>query len=162
MYSALNSNNGLSSKAWGPAYWHVLYCWAGNAKVDPTDEDRADYVEFIKTFWKSLPCRICRDNFIANVRTSGLDLCDKRAVMSVFKDRDSIFAFVYRLHTVVSKHVKGQNYEMSFSLRDARSFVESLRAQCTETGCTVSSVRPSCQLKFSKVEENNPTFESTL
>ena len=141
-----NASSGLMTKSWGPAYWHVLYCFAGNSPINPTAQQQVQNAEFLKLFGRTLPCGKCRENFNRNTVDAGLGT-------ETFASRDSLFEFVYKLHQSVSQKIHGEIYSLPFTLKDARIFIESLRAGCSsEDGCTLPLVRngpkPACQMIF--------------
>ena len=122
------SRNGLQPRAWGPAYWHLLYCTAANYAPEPTDADKARIIQFLHFFWQSLPCGICRNNFAMNTQAGS----PAHISAEIFDSRDALFAWVYRLHTTVSTNlgkVKGKD-DMPFTERQARIFIETFRAGC--------------------------------
>lgn len=119
-----DSREGLQTRAWGPAFWHVLYCVAANYNPTPSDEDKSRIIEFIRSFWKALPCGACRENFKRNVSPSSPAALTER----VFDDRESLFDWVYTLHKTVNSALgKG---ELPFTRKEARDFIEVFRARC--------------------------------
>ena len=120
MLDVHNQNNGLRSKEWGPSAWNYLYCWAGNAKMKPTEKEKATYASFLINFGMSLPCGQCRNNFKRNLKVA-------RFGRAVFSSRLSIITFIYKLHTEISKEIKGKSFIMPFTLFDAIRKIESIR-----------------------------------
>ena len=115
-----NERNGLMPSAWGPAFWHVLYTWSANYSLEPTPEQMRDAALFLHSISRALPCRKCRENFPRNAREAGLG-------RQTFKNRHNLFAFVYQLHTSVSRALGKQ---MTFTLAEAQEMIESFRAKC--------------------------------
>ena len=121
-----NSRCGLQPSAWGPAFWHVMYCVAGNYNPTPTGKDKQRAVAFVRSIYHSPPCSACRDNFARHtVPGSPAALTE-----DVFASRKSFVAWVYALHSEVSVSVKG--HPLPFGLADAWNRIESIRSRCND------------------------------
>jgi len=124
------SKNGLQSKSWGPAYWYVLYTFAANyapssGGTTPTNLEKHNAIQFIYYFGQNLPCGKCRKNFPKNQKIA---LCAfNNDIDHVFKNRNSLFKYIYILHESVNQMIhKGK---LAFSQKKARYTIEGTRAR---------------------------------
>ena len=46
-----NSGDGMLTSVWGPPMWHFLHTMSFNYPVDPTDEDKKNYRDYIYTYY---------------------------------------------------------------------------------------------------------------
>ena len=90
------SGDGFVTKIWGPALWHTLHTISFNYPVNPTDEDKKNYRNFILSLQHVLPCKYCRMNLKTNLRQMPL-------TMNNMKNRDSFSRYIYKLHELVNK-----------------------------------------------------------
>lgn len=121
-----NSRCGLQPSAWGPAFWHVMYCVAANYNPHPTSRDKMRAVAFVHSIYHALPCRACRENFARHTRPGS----PAALTEDVFASRESFFSWIYALHCEVSVSVKG--HRPPFSLEDAWTRMESIRSRCND------------------------------
>jgi hypothetical protein len=61
------SDNGMITSAWGSCAWLFLHTISFNYPVNPTNENKKDYFNFIVNLTKVLPCGKCRDNLKTNL-----------------------------------------------------------------------------------------------
>jgi len=120
--SDYNSINGMQSYIFGPPTWFVLHCTSFNYPVNPTEEDKKNYTNFLMSFEYTLPCVYCRTNFRSNIKKAGFS----KAVM---KNRDTFSRFIYKFHNVVNDML-GKNVKISFE--EVRERYENFRARCDE------------------------------
>ena len=86
-----NANDGMLSSVWGPPMWHYLHTMSFNYPVNPTNEDKRNYMNFVLSLKNVLPCKYCRMNLKTNFKQLPL-------TMSNMKDRESFSRYVYELH----------------------------------------------------------------
>ena len=101
-----NSGDGMLTSVWGPNLWHVLHMISFNYPINPTKEDKKNYMRFIKDLRYVLPCKYCRDNLNGNLRKL-------KFTMKSMKNRDTFSRFVYKLHNHVNKML-GKNNTVTF------------------------------------------------
>jgi hypothetical protein len=141
-----NSNNGLNTNVWGPCAWLFLHTISFNYPVNPTNEDKTNYRNFILGLRKILPCGSCRKNLSKNFKKLPLT-CDD------MKNRETFSRYVYELHEVVNKML---NKKSGLTYNDVRDRFENFRARClvskikSEHGCEepYSGIKPKCILKI--------------
>ena len=63
------SGDGMMTKIWGPAMWHYLHTMSFNYPVNPTNDDKKNYRDFILNLKNVLPCKYCRINLSNNFKT---------------------------------------------------------------------------------------------
>ena len=120
-----DSNEGMQTRTWGPAYWFVLYTTATNYPMDPTTEQKKNNCAFVRYFWKVLPCSHCRNNFRDNIKNTSF-------CANTFQNRETYFSWGYEMHDTVN-HALGKGH-LPFSKQEARELYESFRASCTQDG----------------------------
>ena len=62
------SGDGMLTPVWGPSLWHFLHMMSFNYPVNPTDEDKKNYRNYIINLQYILPCRFCRENLTKNLK----------------------------------------------------------------------------------------------
>lgn len=117
-----SSGDGFVTKLWGPAAWHLLHTISFNYPVNPTNEDKKNYRNFILSLQNVLPCKYCRMNLKKNFKQLPL-------TMKTMKNRDSFSRYVYRLHELVNRMLKKKS---GLSYCDVRERYEHFRSRCTE------------------------------
>lgn len=55
----------LDPKKWGPSVWSAIHWVAAGCPETPTDEQKANYVQFYESLSKVLPCKECQEGFRA-------------------------------------------------------------------------------------------------
>ena len=60
------SGDGMLTSVWGRSLWHYLHTMSFNYPVNPTEEDKKHYKEFVLSLRYVLPCKYCRMNFKKN------------------------------------------------------------------------------------------------
>ena len=130
--SDTKSNDGMLTTVWGPAIWHFLHTMSFNYPVQPTQEQKEQYRDFILQLEHVLPCKYCRMNLTKNFKTLPL-------TMKEMKNRDSFSRYVYNLHELVNTML-GKKSNLTYC--DVRERYEHFRARCNqqkkqvEKGCT--------------------------
>lgn len=152
------SNDGMLTSIWGPGMWHFLHSMSFNYPVEPTQNDKNNYKNFILSLKDILPCGKCRKNLNNNFKKLPL-------TMKHLKDRDSFSKYVYELHEVINKMLdkkSGLTYE------DVRERYEHFRSRCNkkkllnkEKGCItpVYGKKSKCVLKIVPIEEKCDSLE---
>lgn len=162
-----NSGDGMLTTVWGPPMWHYLHTMSFNYPVNPTEEEKHNYRNFILSLQEVLPCKYCRMNLKTNMKQLPL-------TMDNMKDRDSFSRYVYNLHELVNRMLKKKS---NLSFCDVRERYEHFRARCTdekpklfkfkkiekpkEKGCTepLYGKKSKCVLKIVPQEEKGKTFQ---
>ena len=116
------ASDGFLTSTWGPPIWHYLHTMSFNYPVNPTEEDKSHYREFILNLQYVLPCKYCRINLKTNFKQLPLTMKD-------MKNRDTFSRYIYNLHELVNKMLKKTS---NLSYCDVRERYEHFRARCTE------------------------------
>jgi hypothetical protein len=132
-----NSNDGFLTSVWGPAQWHMLHTISFNYPVNPTEEEKNNYRNYILSLQNVLPCGACRKNLTNNLKNYPL-------TMVHMKDRNSFSRYVYNLHEIVNEMLEKKS---GLSYCDIRERYEHFRARCIDT-------KPKIYPKFSKTLKN--------
>lgn len=157
------SGDGMLTTIWGPSMWHYLHTMSFNYPVNPTDDDKKHYRDFMINLQYVLPCKYCRQNLTNNFKVYPLTL-------SNMKDRDSFSRYIYNLHEMVNK-LLGKKSNLSYC--DVRERYEHFRSRCTldkpvifkikkkEKGCTepLYGKKAKCIIKIVPQETKCKTIE---
>ena len=122
-----NSGDGMLVSIWGPAAWHFLHTMSFNYPVNPTQEDKNHYKDFIYNLRYVLPCKYCRINLTSNLKQKPLQMCH-------MESRETFSRYIYELHELVNKMLKKQS---NLSYCDVRERYEHFRSRCTEEKQTI-------------------------
>jgi hypothetical protein len=117
-----NSGDGMLTTVWGPGIWHYLHTMSFNYPVEPTNEQKMHYRDFILNLQHVLPCKYCRMNLTTNFKQMPL-------TMEVMKNRDSFSRYIYELHELVNKMLKKKS---NLKFCDVRERYEHFRSRCTD------------------------------
>lgn len=126
------SSDGMMTSIWGPSLWHTLHTISFNYPTKPTKKQKNEYFRFFKSLEKVLPCKYCRDNYKKNLKSLKFDI-------DVFKNRDSLSRWVYKLHEKINDDI-GKKSNLKYS--DVRERYEHFRSRCLNEvkienpGCT--------------------------
>ena len=115
-----SSNDGMLTTVWGPGIWHFLHTMSFNDPVEPTEDDKRHYRDFVLSLKYTLPCGKCRKNMRKNLRA--LPLLQKHMA-----SRAAFSKYIYDLHEHINHMLKkesGLSYEM------VRESYEHFRARC--------------------------------
>ena len=114
------SNDGMLTYIWGPPLWHFLHTMSFNYPVNPTEEDKDKYYNFLLSLGEILPCKYCRDNFTNNLKSIKFNETD-------FNSRENFSRMIYDLHNEVN-HVLKKDSNSEFN--DIQWKYEHFRARC--------------------------------
>lgn len=152
------SGDGMLTTVWGPGIWHFLHTMSFNYPINPTQEQKNNYRNFVINLKNVLPCKYCRINLLKNFKQRPLK-------MSHMKNRETFSRYIYDLHEVVNKML---GKESGLSYDDIRERYEHFRARCTskiipkiEKGCTESlyGEKAKCILKIVPQTKKCNTFQ---
>ena len=115
------SGDGMMTKIWGPAMWHYLHTMSFNYPVNPTNEDKKNYRDFIINLKNVLPCKYCRINLTNNFKKKPIQMCH-------MKSRDTFSRYIYELHETVNKML---NKKSNLTYCEVRERYEHFRSRCT-------------------------------
>lgn len=115
------TNDGMLTTVWGPATWHFLHTLSFNYPVQPTEEQKMEYREFILKLKYVLPCGKCRKNLRKNFKVLPLTK-DK------MESRGTFSHYIYELHELINKMLCKKSY---LTYEDVRERYEHFRSRCT-------------------------------
>jgi hypothetical protein len=127
-----NENNGLITKIWGPHFWFSVHCVVHGYPVNPTEEQKNNYREFLISLKNVLPCKYCRESYTNFV----LNDDETRLTDKDLESRDTLTKWAYKMHNRVNKKL-GVTYGVSYDVH--RDQFESFRAKClpNDNGCNM-------------------------
>lgn len=116
------SGDGFLVSVWGPLMWTYLHIMSFNYPINPTQDDKQHYKDFIINLQHVLPCKYCRINLTNNLKTKPL-------TMQHMKSRETFSRYIFELHELVNKMLKKKS---NLSYNDVREKYEHFRSRCTE------------------------------
>jgi hypothetical protein len=116
------SGDGFLTTVWGPTFWHTLHTISFNYPVNPTDEQKQQYRDYILSLQNILPCGACRTNLKTNMKHLPLNMSD-------MKSRETFSRYIYNLHELVNKMLKKKS---NLTYCDVRERYEHFRARCVD------------------------------
>ena len=131
------SGDGMMTKIWGPAMWHYLHTMSFNYPVNPTNEDKKNYRDFIINLKNVLPCKYCRINLTNNFKKKPIQMCH-------MKSRDTFSRYIYELHETVNKMLHKKS---NLTYCEVRERYEHFRSRCTNEKPKVFTFKKSKTLK---------------
>ena len=152
------SNDGMLTSIWGPGMWHFLHSMSFNYPVEPCQEDKENYRDFMLSLKNVLPCGKCRKNLKGNYKKLPI-------TMEKLKNRDTFSRYVYDLHELINNML---NKKSGLSYEEIRERYEHFRSRCnkkilknTEKGCItpVYGEKSKCILKIVPATENCESLE---
>ena len=156
------SGDGFLTSVWGPALWHSLHTISFNYPINPTKEDKHNYITFIKSMENVLPCKHCRINLKKNFKQLPLKMSD-------MKNRETFSKYIYNLHELINKMLHKKS---NLTYCDVRERYEHFRSSCstvqptifnksTENGCSkpLYGAKSQCIIKIVPQETRCKTFQ---
>lgn len=131
------SGDGMMTKIWGPAMWHYLHTMSFNYPVNPTNEDKKNYRDFVLNLKNVLPCKYCRINLSNNFKKKPIQMCH-------MKNRDTFSRYIYELHETVNKMLHKKS---NLTYCEVRERYEHFRSRCTNEKPKVFTFKKSKTLK---------------
>ena len=116
------NGDGMLTAVWGPSLWHYLHIMSFNYPVEPTNQDKINYRQFILNLQNVLPCKYCRINLKNNFKAHPLKMCH-------MKNRDSFSRYIFKLHEIINKML---NKNSNLKYCDVRERYEHFRSRCTQ------------------------------
>lgn len=135
-----NAGDGMIVNIWGPAMWHYLHIMSFNYPVNPTNQNKKHYKDFIYNLRNVLPCKYCRINLTNNLKEKPLLMCH-------MKSRATFSKYIYELHEVINKML-GKKSNLTYC--DVRDRYEQFRSRCTEDKRQVFTFKRSKTIKKEK------------
>ena len=135
------SGDGMLTTIWGPNMWHYLHTLSFNYPINPTEENKKYYKQFVLNLQHTLPCKYCRINLKNNLKVHPLKACH-------LKNRDAFSRYIYKLHEIVNKMLKKKS---NLNYCDVRERYEHFRSRCTNDKKTLKDEKK--LFKFNKTKK---------
>lgn len=116
------SGDGMLTSVWGPPLWHFIHTMSFNYPINPSSDEKHNYMNFIKNLVYILPCKHCRNNFKNNLKTLPI-------TMKEMESRYTFSKYVFCLHELVNKMLKKKS---NLTYEKVRETYEHFRARCVE------------------------------
>lgn len=117
------SNDGMLTTVWGPSTWHMLHTMSFNYPIQPTCDDKTNYMNFVLSLQNVLPCGKCRKNFKKNLKRLPLKLQN-------MESRHTFSLYIYKLHEVINTMLHKKS---GLTFEDVRERYEHFRARCKQS-----------------------------
>ena len=143
------SGDGMLTSVWGPSMWHFLHTMSFNYPVNPTEDDKKNYMNFILMLEKVLPCKYCRMNLKNNFKQKPIQMCH-------MANRETFSRYIYELHELVNKMLKKTS---KLSYCDVRERYEHFRSRCTEEKPKVFTFKKTSTTPINKNKKNTTKKE---
>ena len=105
-------------KIWGNHAWFFLHCSSFNYPKHPTDTDKHNYHEFLKSLQYVLPCKLCRQHLKEYMETNPIE--------PYLSKREMYVKYIIKLHNHVNEKF---NRKQKITLKKAK---ESIYQNCFE------------------------------
>ena len=115
-----NSGDGMLTSVWGPSMWHSLHTISFNYPINPTLEQKKNYLQFFRSLRHILPCKYCRINYVKNIKSVPLNL-------KTMKNRHTLSVWLYELHEEINRCL-GKKSNLTYE--EVRSRYEMFRSRC--------------------------------
>jgi hypothetical protein len=123
---------GLTPEFWGPHVWAAIHLICLGAPDKFNSSDSAAYRIFFENLPNILPCEVCKNHLIDNLKAVPLDT-------ALASGRDALFAWSVKLHNQVNAMLGKPivNYEdaLAFWMSVARGAPISSKKQHASRGC---------------------------
>jgi hypothetical protein len=116
------SGDGFLTSIWGPTQWHMLHTISFNYPVNPTQQQKKQYRDYVLSLQNVLPCGACRKNLKTNFKHLPLTMKD-------LKNRDTFSRYIYNLHELVNRMLHKKS---NLSYCDVRERYEHFRSRCVD------------------------------
>jgi hypothetical protein len=134
-----NSADGMLTYVWGPSLWHFLHTMSFNYPIKPTNLDKKNYFNYIKSLEHILPCRYCRENFKKNMKKTNFS-------MKKMKDRTTFSKYIFDLHNHINNMLHKKS---SISYEQVRNRYENFRSRCSTNDKSNNKSNNKGNIKFS-------------
>lgn len=133
-----NSNDGMLTSVWGPGMWHYLHTMSFNYPVNPSEDDKCNYRDFVLKLQTVLPCGKCRKNLCKNFKKLPLEVKD-------MESRETFSKYLYQLHELINKMLDKKS---GLTYNDIRERYEHFRARCVKPVNTL--LKPQKHVRFTR------------
>lgn len=109
------SDNGFPPKRWGPLLWKTIHILGANFPLQPTMHQSRAYYQFFNSLCTVLPCKHCRKEFCALVRSRDSPLRLQKTLFFQAPNeragtaRKRVFRWTVLIHANVNKRL-GRRY----------------------------------------------------
>ena len=90
----------MNPKIWGPSAWLFLHTVTFNYPNNPTEEDKRNYLTFFNSLKHIIPCPLCKEHYIENLKNIPINLDSK----------DKLIEWLFDVHNSVNKQKETKIY----------------------------------------------------
>jgi hypothetical protein len=95
----------MSQKEWGNITWYLFHTLAEKVNSEKFNEIKPTIVYFIQETCRNLPCPVCSNHALQNLKKSNLNLLNSKA---------DLIEFLRQFHNVVNIHTGKETYSKEF------------------------------------------------
>ena len=157
----------MSFYRWGPIFWAFFHIITLNYPDNPTEEDMSLAKDLIKSIYYILPCKMCSDHYLENMKTNPLKTED-------ISSKNKFIAWFVNLHNVVNKitgksilpyndAIKKINMLKSYKYADmfyrVLGYIDVIKINEKEKRNIIRFIK--CGLYFGKIDKKNINLDFT-
>ncbi len=140
-----NKDGGMITNIWGPPFWKSLFFVAFGYPLNPTIDDKNNYLNYFIFVGKVLPCHYCRDSY-NKIITNGITNLD----MHKMKNRESLTQWLYLVRNAVNYELK---VDYNISYEDVKNIYNKYYADCDESD-KLEIKKPEIEIKGCSAESH--------
>jgi hypothetical protein len=118
----MTDNRGMLPGTWGPSAWIFLHSSTFGYPINPTIEEKKQYLKYYQCLGNVLPCESCRVSYQKFIQTG-----DTKLTMDVMETRSTLVKWGFTIHNAVNNKL-GIDYGLSFD--EFNKIYESCRVIC--------------------------------
>ena len=88
----------LGPSIWGPHLWKTLHMISISYPNEPNEEQKKNYRTFFENFYQVIPCSICSNNYINNLKELPI-------TNDTMKNQENLVKWVIDIHNIVNKEL---------------------------------------------------------
>ena len=88
----------LGPSIWGPHLWKTLHMISISYPNEPNEEQKKNYRTFFENFYQVIPCSICSNNYINNLKELPI-------TNDTMKNQQTLVKWVIDIHNIVNKEL---------------------------------------------------------
>ena len=89
----------LGPSIWGPHLWKALHMISFGYPNEPNEEEKKNYRTFFENFYQVIPCSICSNNYINNLKELPI-------TNDTMKNQENLVKWVIDIHNIVNKELE--------------------------------------------------------
>jgi len=116
----------MHPEVWGKHFWRVIHLTALGYPMEPSKDEKVDYVNFYVNMGKILPCAKCRRNYKRHLNNLPLNF--------FLDNRHELFKWTVHLHNIVNKETGKLQWSLEFAENYYHSMIEKRTLEIRRSG----------------------------